>query len=68
MPKSYDQKSYISKNSEPRNQITVSTNPFEAESYDEKMNPFMLEDDDELDKTNPFREDYDCDKNLNPFN
>ncbi|XP_066259666.1 vacuolar protein sorting-associated protein 11 homolog [Euwallacea similis] len=40
------------------------SNPFEDDDYDDKMNPFK-DDVEELDKTNPFREN--CDKNLNPF-
>ncbi|XP_066137902.1 vacuolar protein sorting-associated protein 11 homolog [Euwallacea fornicatus] len=40
------------------------SNPFEEDDYDDKMNPFK-DDVEELEKTNPFREN--CDKNLNPF-
>lgn len=41
-----------------------SSNPFEDE-YDDAKNPFNDEDDPDL--NNPFREDLNCDKNLNPF-
>ncbi|KAM3965678.1 vacuolar protein sorting 11 isoform 2-T2 [Aphomia sociella] len=43
-------------------------NPFEEE-YDESKNPFANEIDDDVinDPTNPFAEDDDYDKNLNPF-
>lgn len=44
--------------------IPKSLNPFEDE-YDDTKNPFNDEDD--ADFKNPFREDLDCDKNLNPF-
>ncbi|VEN54493.1 unnamed protein product [Callosobruchus maculatus] len=40
-------------------------NPFE-EAYDESKNPFC-EDDDDLDESNPFREDLIRDRNLNHF-
>lgn len=39
-------------------------NPFEEDAYDEAKNPFA---DDEAGTTNPFGEDDDYDKNLNPF-
>ncbi|XP_072944579.1 vacuolar protein sorting-associated protein 11 homolog [Epargyreus clarus] len=39
-------------------------NPFEDENYDEAKNPFA---DESNDATNPFGEDDDYDKNLNPF-
>lgn len=41
-----------------------SKNPFE-ETYDESKNPFA--DEETNDPTNPFGEDEDYDKNLNPF-
>ncbi|XP_048481068.1 vacuolar protein sorting-associated protein 11 homolog isoform X1 [Plutella xylostella] len=44
--------------------ITNAKNPFEEENYDESKNPFA---DEENDPTNPFAEDDDYDKNLNPF-
>nr|CAH7725796.1 unnamed protein product [Callosobruchus chinensis] len=45
--------------------VHVPQNPFE-EAYDESKNPFC-EDDDDLDETNPFREDLIHDRNLNHF-
>lgn len=44
--------------------IPKSLNPFEDE-YDDSKNPFKDEEAEDL--NNPFREDLDCDKNLNPF-
>lgn len=49
--------------------IIKGTNPFESDDYDESKNPFNEGgDDDDVDDKNPFKDDYDCDKNLNPFN
>lgn len=39
-------------------------NPFDEENYDEAKNPFA---DEGQNPTNPFSEDDDYDKNLNPF-
>lgn len=47
-----------------RSSIPKSLNPFEDE-YDDSKNPFN--DEDAADLNNPFRDDLDCDKNLNPF-
>lgn len=44
----------------------VTKTPFD-DDYDDELNPFASEVEEELDETNPFREDYECDKNLNPF-
>ncbi|XP_030768032.1 vacuolar protein sorting-associated protein 11 homolog [Sitophilus oryzae] len=67
-PKSYEQKSMLSSSKTEHKRQSISRNPFE-DDYDETKNPFYEdEDDDDLDKNNPFSEAYDCDKNLNPFN
>ncbi|CAK1555893.1 unnamed protein product [Leptosia nina] len=41
-------------------------NPFE-DTYDEAKNPFAEEEEEDTDPTNPFAENDDYDKNLNPF-
>ncbi|CAH1993182.1 unnamed protein product [Acanthoscelides obtectus] len=45
--------------------VPTPSNPFE-DAYDESNNPFC-DDDDDLDETNPFREDLMRDRNLNHF-
>lgn len=54
---------FISKDSDAK-VIPKSLNPFE-DDYDSSKNPFN--DGDDADLNNPFREDLDCDKNLNHF-
>ncbi|KAL3272653.1 hypothetical protein HHI36_014118 [Cryptolaemus montrouzieri] len=46
--------------------IPGTLNPFESD-YDPSNNPFENEQEESEDDTNPFRDNYECDKNLNPF-
>ncbi|KAG5888946.1 hypothetical protein JTB14_012205 [Gonioctena quinquepunctata] len=53
---------YTPRSSDSKKVDHTTKNPFE-EAYDESMNPF----EEDSDENNPFKEDFNCDKNFNPF-